>query len=202
MIKYSDIHFFLLQRGTFKDKEEASQEVTGIDSIIKWDYMGAAEYEFGALPASLKRMTFMARNKELSPVPIQLHGESFVIYMSKNSPYVPKDIASVLDTLAEKEYSQNSYRVKMGFGFRNYTDGATITRLKKGCLKKTETVPNFSFVNLWWDIENDLLVFPNKDEYKQKIALAFEKLIERNYDGQKESVFQKIVGLFGTKVAD
>lgn len=44
---------YLIQRGKFADNSDCK---TGIDAIVQWDYMGAAEFEFGALPASLKRM--------------------------------------------------------------------------------------------------------------------------------------------------
>lgn len=37
---------YLVQRGTFKCREGK----TGIDKVISWDYMGAAEFEWGALP--------------------------------------------------------------------------------------------------------------------------------------------------------
>jgi|WetSurMetagenome_2_1015567.scaffolds.fasta_scaffold80519_3 hypothetical protein len=45
---------WLIQRGTVRDIPK--HLVTGIDSIIEYDYMGAAEFEWGALPKSLYRI--------------------------------------------------------------------------------------------------------------------------------------------------
>lgn len=41
---------YLVQRATFKD----FKTIEGIDSILSFEYMGSAEFEFGALPTSLK----------------------------------------------------------------------------------------------------------------------------------------------------
>jgi len=45
---------WLVQRGEFKIIKD--NDIIGMDSLITWDYMGSAEFEFGALPQSLKRM--------------------------------------------------------------------------------------------------------------------------------------------------
>lgn len=42
----------LVQRGKFKTPEK----IEGIDSLIHFDYMGSAEFEFGALPKALKEI--------------------------------------------------------------------------------------------------------------------------------------------------
>jgi len=44
---------WLIQRASFKD---VKGPITGVDMLLHFDYMGAAEFEFGALPASLKEM--------------------------------------------------------------------------------------------------------------------------------------------------
>lgn len=41
---------YLVQRGDFKERSEK----TGIDKIITWDYMGSAEFEWGALPKAYR----------------------------------------------------------------------------------------------------------------------------------------------------
>lgn len=46
--------FNLIQRASFKNPQPARN--VGIDSILSMDYMGAAEFEFGSLPASLKEL--------------------------------------------------------------------------------------------------------------------------------------------------
>jgi hypothetical protein len=46
---------YLIQRGKFKDILE--DQIVGLDSLISYDYMGSSEFEWGALPKSLKAMT-------------------------------------------------------------------------------------------------------------------------------------------------
>lgn len=43
---------YTIQRGFFEERDCKK----GIDSIIKFDYMGASEFEWGALPKALKRL--------------------------------------------------------------------------------------------------------------------------------------------------
>ena len=43
---------YLIQQAKFSDRSDRK----GIDSILAFDYMGSAEFEFGALPQSLKRI--------------------------------------------------------------------------------------------------------------------------------------------------
>lgn len=45
---------YLIQRAEFKAPDNNKRK--GIDAILRFDYMGSAEFEFGALPASLKRI--------------------------------------------------------------------------------------------------------------------------------------------------
>jgi len=46
---------WLIQRGSFRKVEE--KDITGIDSLISFDYMGSSEFEWGALHHSLMRMS-------------------------------------------------------------------------------------------------------------------------------------------------
>ena len=41
---------YLIQRGKFESRDFKE----GIDSILKFDYMGSSEFEWGALPKSLQ----------------------------------------------------------------------------------------------------------------------------------------------------
>ena len=39
--------FYLIQRGNFKNDEKS---LTGSDGVVNLDYMGATEFEWGAIP--------------------------------------------------------------------------------------------------------------------------------------------------------
>ncbi|NTV79594.1 MAG: hypothetical protein HGA25_10800 [Clostridiales bacterium] len=72
---------YLIQRGTFNDKIDISA-ITGIDYIIKFDYMGRSEFEFGAKFKSLKRIINKYRedpSKAGISVIMNIAGKSFEV---------------------------------------------------------------------------------------------------------------------------
>jgi hypothetical protein len=177
MIKYDELGRYLIQRGHFK-KDVNVDENTGLDSIISLDYMGAAEYEFGSLPQSLKRIVHNDRTCCLKNV-IKILDEEFVLYLDKNSSLNIMDIVKVLESLAKGE---PKYSVKMGCHLRNYFLGETTVQIKKGCKRKTEIVNNYGFCNFWWDITYDWILIPNHDMYVNKMDIALYKLQKRKFD--------------------
>ena len=54
----SNKHFYLIQRGTFNKNLEQATEFLGCSSkhLIDPDYMGSAEFEFGAIPRAFRRI--------------------------------------------------------------------------------------------------------------------------------------------------
>jgi len=48
------MNFWLIQRMNFKDTK--FEEISGVDSLLAYDYMGSAEFEFGALGESLREI--------------------------------------------------------------------------------------------------------------------------------------------------
>ncbi len=48
------MNIYLIQRGKIRSYEEETKK--GIDKILSFDYMGYSEFEWGALPDSLKRI--------------------------------------------------------------------------------------------------------------------------------------------------
>lgn len=50
-------HFWLIQRGSFKDIKRAKKFLgASEDSLIDPDYMGSAEFEYGAIPKAYRRI--------------------------------------------------------------------------------------------------------------------------------------------------
>jgi hypothetical protein len=61
-----DFHIpYLVQRMRFVSEPLALEVYSGIDSEFKMDYMGCAEFEWGALPQSLKHMRSHCSEKNL-----------------------------------------------------------------------------------------------------------------------------------------
>lgn len=47
--------FYLIQRGTFKEERKF---LTGLDGVVSLDYMGSAEFEWGAIPKAYRRLMY------------------------------------------------------------------------------------------------------------------------------------------------
>lgn len=157
----------LVQSGHFKrDVESLSKRnINGIDSIISLDYMGSAEFEWGSLPRSLKRMTI---NKDFYKVFV------FNQYKDENGNplkvYAPqvffKNVQSIVDRLAVN-----------GYGLQEYC--SLCRHIEKN--KEQENKKRFNFKdsrNFWWDIENDFFMF---FEHTEKILIAMDALRKRKF---------------------
>jgi hypothetical protein len=153
---------WLVQRSKWKD-DLLIEDVNGFDSLMDFiDLMGAAEFEFGRLPASLKRMT--KHKKEYDFIKMLKRkdslGQQMYIYCNKeNSEEYKKYVRKLI---------KDNYSTKLYNGLYDYMN-SDITIIKN---KKTD---------FWWDVEHDFFIFfgDNKIEY---IKLAFEKLDEKWHD--------------------
>lgn len=135
---------YLIQRAKFNYDPHGN----GIDSILDFDYMGSAEFEFGALPQSLKRI----RNKisDYRQYEFILNGKKVNVFCdSKNYT----EIYNMIKGLAD-----NKYHLKEYCDFRHFIYFA-LHMLKS---------------DFWWDIENDYMFWKFNSEFNTK----FEKLIK------------------------
>jgi len=148
---------YLIQEGKFSKMEKS--EINGINSLINFNYMGSAEFEFGALPKSLKRM--MWKNSEYG---------FFKIKNLKNTKtnqcarvFCRVDLKD--ETIKEIErISQNKYGYKETCHFAD----------------RFKNVKSYGEdINFWWDIDNDFMFFFGEDSEKM-IKTAFIKMKERN----------------------
>ncbi len=114
---------YLIQRGKFEDRDYKK----GIDSIIHFEYMGAAEFEWGALPESLEKI-----RKNISDY---VYHDVFVFH-KKIKVFLKKEqipfIEEYLKTLAKNE-----------FHLHEWSDFDTYIFNKQHYLK----------TNFWWDIK-------------------------------------------------
>lgn len=148
---------YLIQEGKFEKIEKS--EVNGIDSLINFSYMGSAEFEFGALPKSLKRMLW--KNGEYSFFKIK----NLKNIKTNQCARVFCRIDLKDETIKEVErISQNKYGYKETCHFAD--------RFKDGKSYGED-------INFWWDIDNDFMFFFGEDSEKM-IKIAFDKMKERN----------------------
>ncbi len=135
---------YLIQRASVQNNKNSK----GIDSVLSFDYMGSAEFEFGALPDSLKRV-------RMFPESYTQFQYSFGNYPSKVVTVLCKKeqqdfVGDILESLSEnkirlKGYSRSSEFVK---------DGNSNT-------------------NFWWDIDNDWFFWVLNPDFD----LQFKKLL-------------------------
>ena len=163
------MNIYLVQRGKFKDV--ALEKIQGIDSCIEYDYMGSAEFEFGALGESLKRIISEMRKDNFDHTLIKVNFLYFWLY----SVSLNKDKVHNIELLFN---DPSSYRLKEPLEIDSYFEGKTIKRLKKNCKKKTEVVNNLNYHDFWWDVENDWIVIPHSPYFEERFNLALKKIDE------------------------
>lgn len=124
-------NFYLIQRGSFKDlKKKDYTALTGRNGLIDLDYMGYAEFEYGAIPASYTRIMHDRDQyifRYLNDVK-NADGKILVIFCNKNNA----------DAIEQemRTYLKEKYKCK------------AFTRLPDQ-LKEVSTMNDF-----WWSVEN------------------------------------------------
>jgi len=138
---------YLIQRAKFEKREGE-----GIDILLGFDYMGSAEFEWGALPKSLKRI----RESKKKYIQFEHIFENFedkpimVLCKIEDKEELPK----VLSQLADREL-----------------------RLKEYCdldayLKGNKDYRTSDF---WWDIENDYFFWRSNENFNKQFKKCLFK---------------------------
>lgn len=97
---------YLLQRGIFRNKPLENKK--GIDSRFQMDYMGSAEFEWGALPRGLRRI---CRNiDKYIELPIYIDG--YLFYMLAHSELLEKSIEDFIDVFKGNLHLKESPRME------------------------------------------------------------------------------------------
>lgn len=129
---------YLIQRAKFEDRDPDLKK--GIDSIIRLDYMGSAEFEWGALPASLKEIRSHINEYTYLDVPIK--DKTITVFCNDSQK---TEIKTYLEGLAA-----DKFRCKEYTGFNRYIDG-------------TEYPQDF-----WWDVLNHLMFWRKDTTFETK----------------------------------
>lgn len=146
------MNFWLIQRGTFK--KSPLDQISGIDSAISYDYMGSAEFEFGALGKSYRRIKDNINTFNFKTLIIK--GKAFLIFIEDSKSV--QDIEVFFNHKVDNPYGG----LREMLNIHRYFEGKQISRTKKGCKSKQELVSNYGYCDFWWDIDNDFWVFPNE----------------------------------------
>jgi len=149
---------YLVQRGNFKNINLS--DVAGIDSVIAWDYMGAAEFEFGVLGKCLRRIV-TARST---------YSIAYTTWLSKNrKPLILMCVddrrQAVVDAISK--IVSGKARLKESTGMPHIFGGDN--SFLADCYAK---------IDFWIDIENDWLAWIG-DARTPFIQKAFENLSKK-----------------------
>lgn len=115
-----------------------------VDQTFSFEYMGSSEYEWGALPESLKRITKNFSDYQVIETTIKdCRGESLYLFIPVNIP--SGEYAKYLTQIIN-----NQIRLKES----SYLDYAVSGKGLFGEPLKPESI--FERVKVWWDIDNDI----------------------------------------------
>ncbi|RXZ78118.1 hypothetical protein EBB07_29125 [Paenibacillaceae bacterium] len=168
-IKNLKMKSWLIQRGRFKGQDtRLTNDIVNIDSLIRFDYMGSAEFEWGALPKSINRITKDWDNYRVVGTGIKdkKKRELFTI-CNKNR---------VEDTLACIDHVS-----KTPYGYKEWCDmGWSLSTIEN-----IFSQPSSGYNDFWWDIENDWMACVGIDRINQ-VKYAVELTVN-----EKEGVTNK-----------
>jgi hypothetical protein len=140
--------FYLVQR--MKSKEVADSEKSpSFDQLWKMDYMGSAEFEFGALPKSLKRICRRLDEYHVYTLTEFKRPKTDEAVRVFCLPEQLNEITEGIRALLESEYPKMQMKERAEF----YTN-----------FHGTET--NYSCVDAWWEIDNDFFFAVGKQHMK------------------------------------
>lgn len=116
-----------------------TSEITGFDSAFACDYMGSAEFEFGFLPASLRRI--VTRTYTARPSGLSKDGKDLILVCHSDEQHA--QVKAWLPGMATRT-----------------------VRLKEHSYLKEVLNDDGDYrrdIVLWWDIENDWFLCLNQD---------------------------------------
>lgn len=141
---------YLVQRANFK-----GNNIGSVDDVLSFDYMGSAEFEFGALPKSLKRLTIKAG--ELSVYEF-IHCVSGIT----GDPIYIISVGEIHDDYLEHILSMasNELRLKESSHLDNIVRGHDFRGEKLN-------IDSWCCCDAWWDIGNDVMFTFGADNAKR-----------------------------------
>lgn len=141
----------LIQRGRF---QEVHGPIQGIDGLVSFDYMGSAEFEFGALPRSLKEMCKAADGQQMYEVGIRAHNGKGVFLVCTEA-----QTEKALVYVKELANPKCSYRLKEGARFVENLTGVSFGK----------PLHSFNTFDFWWDINNHYMFCLGKNNAKNLV---------------------------------
>jgi hypothetical protein len=137
---------YLIQRAKFEKRENKK----GIDSILKFDYMGSSEFEWGALPNAL--YTIKKDIKDYIYRDINISEKIITVFYNKKESL--KNITEYLGKL-----SRHEFRLKEYSAFDEYIKSEGYFSDK---------------IDFWWDIENHIMFWKKNIDFENEFVYKIE----------------------------
>jgi hypothetical protein len=143
---------FLIQRVTRRHREESR----GVDRHFIFDYMGSAEFEYGALPEALKRMR-LSKGFEVQVVKVEVKGVSYKAWAVCRPEEYPEVVETFVDQLGPRKLC-----------LKERTNMANAYGLYGRLHKRSQPCP----VTGWWALDSEVpwLLFMKKKSAKLWLA--------------------------------
>lgn len=144
---------WLVQRGEFRDTK--LEDITGLDSLLRLEYMGAVEFECGSLPQSSRRIVEDLDKYAFSTITIEDQPVGVLCRVDESTEVYAaiRDIS--LEKLRLKEWT--NFPAALGKDTRRHK------------------VPT----NFWWDVQNDFMFWLGGKAHDIKMAAAISALRKR-----------------------
>jgi hypothetical protein len=145
---------WLVQRAKFRNIPV--EHIDGVNSLFDFDYMGSAEFEFGALPKSLHAIVDNVSEYHMVVVPSVCNRQREPMYL-----YCHKGVTEQANSNAI-HLSKEMYGYKEWCDMPNYLAG-----------EKSYRVNDF-----WWDILGHYMICFGKDN-ADRVQVAIQKMVEK-----------------------
>lgn len=138
-----------------------------LQRIFSFDYMGAAEFEFGAVPKAFQRLAKLAGENKLKTTELQLKpSQVHKKYRPKDAP-VPKEVPTIYVLGPEEDLPEIVERIR-GFAAEPYSGLKETTRLNSALMPAHEW--DMDLIG-WFDLDNDFMFFTDGVAFRKTCGL-------------------------------
>lgn len=149
---------YLIQLANFKDKYDSTG---GVDNLLQFEYMGAAEFEFNALPKTLNRLIekFSELEVTMNKSIVKENGQRLCVISTKEDY---KEYIFYINGLANPPKDDVKYSISVPIkdpvkGGRERRQLKESSHFYRNLKQNKNDHSKYGFYDVWWDIENDVI---------------------------------------------
>lgn len=160
------MQMYLVQRGTFRTEINENKK-SYLDKNIRFDYMGSAEFEWGALPKSYDRILDKAGDYSIYIHPTIKNANDVPLVVFCNDEdweQIQQTLTDFIESNNPKKISNYFLKERISFADRHYKIGPPRSRW--------DEVNEDDF---WWDIDHDFFFFYGASDRANRIEMCVTK---------------------------